>query len=122
MGKLRSLEERKKEGQFEHPTGLVTKHRLVDEAETRCIEDGAEFANMIQLLERQGGQQIRMTYYRRPEGGDDASWHFGGQTSLTLCAEDWAALFAQALKKPWFLSIVGEAMKRLAKDIGESSV
>jgi hypothetical protein len=124
MGRLASLEERKKRpGKFTLPTGQVIKHQLLDEAEAHCVEDGSEFANFVQLLRRDragGQQQIRMAYYLRKEGSDDESWHFGSQTSLTLCADDWVALFAEALKKPWFISIVGDALAKLGKEIRDT--
>src|SRR3990172_1625147 len=112
MGRLADLEERRNRPVvFRYPTGTTEKYTLVDEASTDTVrESGAEYRYMIQLLEDgEGDRLIRMTYYRRPLGGDEFSWVFAGQTSITTSLGMWAELFARAMAADWFRSLVEQA-------------
>ena len=111
-GRLADLEERRNRPVvFRYPTGRIETYALRDEASTDVVrESGAEYKYMIQLLEDEGKDRlIRMTYYRRPLRGDDRSWVFAGQTSITTGLGTWAKLFALAMETDWFRALVEDA-------------
>jgi hypothetical protein len=88
---------------------VVEEFTLVDEATYFERHEQGDYHYVIQLLKDCVGQQlVRMSYYRRPPGGDDASWTFAGQTSITTTVGIWRALLAEAMQKSWFKSLLGQ--------------
>ena len=94
---------------FRYPNGVVEQFKLMDEVACAETHEQGDYHYVIQLLEQSDGQQlVRMTYYRRPPGGDDSSWVFAGQTSITTTLSIWRTLFAGAMQKGWFKSLLGQ--------------
>jgi len=113
MGRILPFEERASRPiVFRYPTGKVIRLTREDEVMLagQDVSELGEYVYLIQQLkDEQGEEMVRMTYYRRRLGGDDNSWTFAGQTSVTTTSAIWATLLAAALQKPWFGSLIERA-------------
>ena len=108
MGQILPLADRQRRPvRFDFASGEKVQFRLVDEAASLSQHTYAEYMNLVQLFESEEGEKlVRISYYRRPRGGDDDSWEYGSQTALALKVQDWRELLREALRKPWFRSLV----------------
>ena len=77
-------------------SGIIIKEHYED-------YDNGHFINrkFIQYIELDGEDCVRFTYYRKPRGGDDESWVFGGQTSLLLQIDIFERLVKKAIEDGW---------------------
>ena len=101
-------------GKFTYPEGQTYEFELADEVGVDASYPELKIGDYRYLLQRLIGiedrvEMIRATYYRRPPG--KSRFYFAGQFALTAEREYWIALFAQALKTPWFRSLVDEATR-----------
>jgi len=112
---MRTLEQRR-HGKFKYPEGQIYQFELVDEVgvEASYPELGiGDYRYLLQhLVGSDGAEMIRATYYRKAPG--KTKIYFAGQTALTAERKYWVALPAEALKRPWFKSLIHEA-SNLAK-------
>jgi len=99
MGRIRTAP---KPLHFRYPEGdelrgTITKEHYEDYDDGRFI-----YRKFIQYVEFDDGEDcVRFTYYRKPKGGDDGSWVFGGQTSLLLQIDIFERLVKKAIEDGW---------------------
>ena len=63
-----------------------------------------EYALTGQLLqwEEDGSRTVRLTYWRRPPGGGENDWRFGGQTTVHAELHTMKELLEKVLNTRWF--------------------